>query len=192
MRIADESKLARVKEATIQIIVKKGYHGTTISKIASLAEVSDGYLYRHYKNKSELIRDLFIENKRNFHKQILEYIDQSDTVREMLIQSCHYIRSMAAEKPEIIKFYSLLAHDYTFEFPEVIRIEIRLIGEKIREKGIITGEVSKDTQIEEIILSFFGFQGKLVDLYEKGIISDEYFNDYSSQKIVNMCLKVWK
>ena len=192
MRIADESKLTRVKEATIQIIVKKGYHGTTISKIASLAGVSDGYLYRHYKNKSELIRELFIENKRNFHKQILEYIDQSETIEEMLVQSCHYIRSMAAEKPEIIKFYSLLAHDYTFEFPEVIRIEIHLIGEKIRKKGIITGEISNKTQKEEIILSFFGFQGKLVDLYEKGIISEEYFHDYSSQKIVNMCLKVWK
>ncbi len=192
MRIADESKLERVKEATIRIIVEKGYHGTTISKIASLAGVSDGYLYRHYKNKSELVRELFIENKRDFHRRILGFIESSATVREMLERSCQFIRKTVTEKPEIIKFYSLLAHDYSFDFPEVIRIEIVLIGEKIYQKGVITGEVNKSTKVEEIILSFFGFQAKLVDFYEKRIIGEDYFRNESGKNFIEMCLKVWK
>ena len=192
MRITDESRLERVKEATIQIIVKKGYHGTTISRIATLAGVSDGYLYRHYKNKADLVQELFIENKRDFHKTILGFIENNSTIQSFLEQSCHYIRRTVVEKPEIIKFYSLLTHDYSFDFPEVIKDEIKEIGEKIQEKGFKTGEIDPDTRVEEILLSFFGFQAKLVDMVEKGIISDEYFENQARKRIINMCLKVWK
>ncbi len=192
MRVTDESRLQRVREATIQIIVKKGYHGTTISKIASLAGVSDGYLYRHYKNKAELVQELFVENKRDFHKTILDFIDENENIHSFLEQSCHYIRKTVVEKPEIIKFYSLLTHDYSFDFPEIIKKEVKIIGEKILEKGLKTGEINEDTRVEEILLSFFGFQAKLVDMVEKGIISDEYFENQARKRIINMCLKVWK
>ena len=53
MRITDTNKIERIKTETKILIVEKGYHGASIAEIAIRADVSDGYLYRHYKNKSE-------------------------------------------------------------------------------------------------------------------------------------------
>ena len=192
MRITDETRLERVKQATIRIIVEKGYYGTTISNIANSAGVSTGYLYRHYKNKADLVRSLFVENKRNFHKTLFDFLDKSNTIEEFLHRSCQYIRQTVTENPEIIKFYSLLTHDYNFKFPDIIKEEVILIGNKIRQKGLQTGEISPETEVEEILLSFFGLQAKLLDMAEKGVISPKYFEEMAKQRIISMCLKLWR
>ena len=81
MRIKDINKLERVKQETLKIVVKKGYHGATISQIAKKAKVSDGYLYRHYANKSELVQTLFIENMNLYHSLILNLTETEKYLR---------------------------------------------------------------------------------------------------------------
>lgn len=191
MRPTDTSKIERVKEATVKTVVDKGYYGATIATIAKAAGVSDGYLYRHYKNKSELVESLFIENKNSFHSFIFEIIPRKRSVKEVLQNICNFILQSYNEKPDLIQFYVVLAHDHSFDFPEKVRKDIRKIGEMLRSKGRETGEVAEETEVEDILVTFFGLQGKMLEMYERGIVSEEYFKNKAKNRIISLCTKAW-
>ncbi len=191
MRRTDTDKIERVKRATIRTVVEKGYFGATISMIAKEADVSDGYLYRHYKNKSELVESLFIENKDKFHDFIFETIPAKPTVREVLENICNFILQSYETQPDLIHFYVVLAHDHSFEFPDKVRRDIRHIGELLQEKGRRTGEVGESTEVEDILVSFFGLQGKMLEMYQRGIVSENYFRNKAKTRIIELCTKAW-
>jgi len=52
-RLVDETKMHRIKDAAIELIVKNGYGGASISSIAKKAGVAEGYLYRYYNGKQD-------------------------------------------------------------------------------------------------------------------------------------------
>lgn len=191
MRQTDTEKIERVKLATIKTVVEKGYFGATISVIASEAGVSDGYLYRHYKNKCELVESLFVENRDTFHGFIFDIIPKKETVREVLENICNFILQSYTSNPVLIQFYVVLAHDHSFDFPEKVRLDIRKIGEKLHEKGRLTGEVGADTEIEDVLVTFFGLQSKMLEMYQRNIVSEEYFKNKAKTRIIELCTKAW-
>jgi len=65
-RIIDETKMLRIKEAAIELVVKNGYGGASISAIRKKAGVAEGYLYRHYNGKQDLILDLLYSQMKVF------------------------------------------------------------------------------------------------------------------------------
>ncbi len=75
----DLYKLHQVKEAAIRVIVERGYFGATIAQISKEAGVSDGYLYRHYTGKAELVKELYVERMGYFQTVILEGIRKQNS-----------------------------------------------------------------------------------------------------------------
>jgi TetR/AcrR family transcriptional regulator, repressor of fatR-cypB operon len=56
----DDKKTAQVYKATLQLVKAKGLAGITMSEIAKEANIATGTLYIYFKNKSELINQLFV------------------------------------------------------------------------------------------------------------------------------------
>ncbi len=56
-----EQRCMTLLEAAEKLIVKNGYHKTSVGQIADLAEVSVGTVYFYFKNKEELLIRLFEE-----------------------------------------------------------------------------------------------------------------------------------
>jgi AcrR family transcriptional regulator len=54
-------KRTLILNTTLDLISKNGFHGTPISLIAETAGIGAGTIYRYFKNKEELISELFIE-----------------------------------------------------------------------------------------------------------------------------------
>jgi len=138
MRPTDTDRLDRVKQAAITTIVNKGYYGATISQIAAEAKVSDGYLYRHYPNKAELVKSLFIENMNTYHNLILELIEKEKKVSDILKGSIDFLVCTINEAPEIFLFIFIMDHDFNFEYPEIVKNNFVKIGQKLWAKGIQT------------------------------------------------------
>jgi AcrR family transcriptional regulator len=88
-KLADESKLMRIKEAAIALIAENGYGEATISSIASKADVAVGYLYRYYSGKEQLVSDMLDEKIRDLAGQ-LELVMVSALLRAVLIISGFY------------------------------------------------------------------------------------------------------
>ena len=58
-----EDKKKRIFEATLKLISENGFHATPMSKIAKEANVAAGTIYLHFKNKEELINQLYLNLK---------------------------------------------------------------------------------------------------------------------------------
>jgi len=58
-RPSDGSKKERILDAAVVEIAQRGYHLTTIARIAKRAGVADGTIYLYFKNKEEILFSLF-------------------------------------------------------------------------------------------------------------------------------------
>lgn len=70
MRKKDDEKQKSIKEAVIKLILKEGFHGTSISKIAKEAGVSPATVYIYYENKEVMLQDIYLE----YSEDIFEYL----------------------------------------------------------------------------------------------------------------------
>jgi len=61
MRTRDEQKELLVKEKAIELLVKHGFEGFSMQKLAKAAKISPATLYIYYSDKDDLIRKLGIE-----------------------------------------------------------------------------------------------------------------------------------
>ena len=57
-------KKTLILDSTLILMSENGFHGAPISLIAEKAGIGAGTIYRYFKNKEELINELFIEIKR--------------------------------------------------------------------------------------------------------------------------------
>src|SRR6516225_10092190 len=54
-----DSTRAEIERAALRLFVTRGLRGTTVRDIAAGAGVAEGTLYRHWRSKRELARDVF-------------------------------------------------------------------------------------------------------------------------------------
>ncbi len=89
-----------IVEATITIFVKDGFEKTTTASIAKSAAVGEGTIYRHFKNKDDLLQTtalyaaglLFGPARRNFIKE--------DSPHAQFIRFCHDFLSTGRSLPQ--------------------------------------------------------------------------------------------
>ncbi len=192
MRETDLEKLEIVKLVALKTIVEKGYHGATISTIAKKAGVSDGYLYRHYQNKNELVKSLFVESMEHFHNLFFKLIENEKNIADILAKSIQFLAATTSETPEITAFIFIMDHDHNFDFPEVVKEDFAKIGQKLWAKGIQTREINNKRSIEDVLTISFGIPVKMLEMRRKGIMSSKPLSSYDIKNMVDMCLNALK
>lgn len=183
----DLKKLYEVREAAIKVIVERGYYGATIAQISKEAGVSDGYLYRHYSGKAELVRELFVESMGYFQSVVLEAIDRGQSIKDVLYSTFSFLIQSLKEDADTIAFIFIMDHDHSFEFPDEIRQGFREIGTKLRQLGSKSGDISEKLNEEDIIAIVFGLPIKYMEMRRKAIIHSNQFNNEDINKIVGIC-----
>ncbi len=77
-------KRERILQAAIVEMASRGYHGTTVSRIARRAGVADGTIYLYFKNKEEILVSVFEQVMDRFLSQgILELEPTADAVSRL-------------------------------------------------------------------------------------------------------------
>jgi TetR/AcrR family transcriptional regulator, repressor of fatR-cypB operon len=61
MRLKDESKVDAIFDATLTLVKERGLAGITMNDISKAASIATGTLYIYFKNKEELIKELFLQ-----------------------------------------------------------------------------------------------------------------------------------
>ncbi len=192
VKSTDLKKLYEVREAAVKVIVERGYYGATIAQISKEAGVSDGYLYRHYSGKAELVRELFVESMGYFHSVILEAIDREKTLNAVLYTIFSFLSQTLKDDPDTMAFIFIMDHDHSFEFPDEIRQDFREIGEKLKQLGLESGDISQKLNEEDIIAIVFGLPIKYMEMRRKSIITNKQFTDEDINKIVGICRNALK
>ncbi|PIF47513.1 AcrR family transcriptional regulator [Chryseobacterium sp. 52] len=112
MRNRDSEKQALIREKAIEIIVKDGLDGFTISKLAKACGISVGTPYVYYKDKDDLIVRLVIEEGNKMEAQINKDFDPGASLVEGLrIQWTNRYR-YALENPLHLPFFEQINNSH--------------------------------------------------------------------------------
>jgi len=69
-------------KATIELVNNNGFHATSMSKIAKMANVSPATIYLYFENKQDLVNQTYIEVKEAYTKYAFATYNQNMSVEE--------------------------------------------------------------------------------------------------------------
>lgn len=112
-------KYDAILEASKTVFAKEGYYGSSISKIAQKAEIGDGTVYLYFKNKEDILIQLF--DTSIYHILIPKAESIIEPIQDPRIMLYELIRT----------HFEFFGHDY--DLARVIQIESRQPIQKTRE-----------------------------------------------------------
>jgi len=84
MRTRDEQKELLVKEKAVEMLVKHGFDGFSMQKLAKEAGISPATLYIYYTDKEDLILRLGVELGEKFHAAMMDGFSANMSLRDGL------------------------------------------------------------------------------------------------------------
>ena len=80
MRQRDEQKHEAIYEAAIDLIITNGLPATSMSKIASAANVSPSTIYIYFENKEDMLNKIYLMVKKHESEALQEGIEDGDSI----------------------------------------------------------------------------------------------------------------
>ena len=191
-RLIDDMKLERIKNATLEMVVANGYGGASISKIAKNAGVAEGYLYRFYNSKSELVNDLLFTNVDELANKIENLLDELHTVWEIFEHLIRSLITLSRDQPNRIKFLFVLMHDYNFNLVESQRERIFELCKRIKEIGLEKNQLRKDVTEDELYLMGVAYPIQFINLRLKGFFNNTELSDKEVTEVLTLCINSLK
>ncbi|MDR2039927.1 MAG: TetR/AcrR family transcriptional regulator [Bacteroidales bacterium] len=189
-RITDPSKLEKIKEATISLIVEKGYGGASVSAIAAKAGVAEGYLYRHYTGKNELVHQLFNENIHVFIEHVRKVMDEYINFESFLRKYILGLVELINRSPDKTKFFVQLINDFTFEVSDKTKKQVFSICNTLLKLGKKKHEISDSCTIIDIYTVIVIIPLQVFSLYLKGFFGKVKLDKESASMVATTCLKI--
>ena len=104
-------KREHIERGIVEVVARKGLHGTTIQDIAGEAHVSSGLLYRYWRDRNDLAGEVY----RKHYQALLEHLGalaaREKDVWSKLKAIVHGFLRYADENPTLLKFILLSQHD---------------------------------------------------------------------------------
>ncbi|MFN8395446.1 MAG: TetR/AcrR family transcriptional regulator [Bacteroidia bacterium] len=110
MRMRDESKEAAIRAQAIEMIVREGFDGLSMQKLAKAAGVSPATIYIYWKNKEDMLNQLFQSIQEHFSHRALEGFSTEMSLREGLWLQWKNRLGYIREFPMHYKFYEQFRH----------------------------------------------------------------------------------
>ena len=191
-RLIDEGKIQRIRAATIELVVKNGYGGAAISSIAHRAGVAEGYLYRFYTSKHELVTELLYSKVARIIEKLEFLLNSCTSINEVIGQLIGELFKMANDAPEEIKFIHVLMHDYNFQVSDEQRQLIKGLCEKVIRIGLANGEVSKSISPEEAYGMVVIYPIEFINLRMKGFFGSTSWTNDDQKRVAEFSINALK
>lgn len=186
-RTIDDTKIERIREAAISLVVRNGYGNASISEIARMAGVAEGYLYRHYKGKAELVEDLLYQNINLLADNLEHQLDDKQSIKDIFEQIIRTLFTLAEKNPEQIKFIYVLMNDYNFKIQEIQRERIFNLCSRVKAKGLLQKELREDISEEEIYLLGVSYPIQFINLRLKNFFNESKLGEDEIQRVMLIC-----
>ena len=91
-------------QAALELFAERGFNGSPTALIAKRAGVASGTLFFHFKNKEELIHELFKEVRVKIEKKALESFSEQMPMRERFLRAFSELLRYGLDNPNEFKF----------------------------------------------------------------------------------------
>jgi AcrR family transcriptional regulator len=191
-RLIDETKIGRIKEATIELVVINGYGGASISSIARKAGVAEGYLYRFYSSKQELVSSLLYTKVGQIISKLELLLENCTSVKEVVDLLISEFFSMARNSPDEVKFIHVLMHEYNFQVSDEQREQIKQLCNAVIGIGTESGELNPETTAEEVFGMAIIYPIEFINLRMKGFFGKNDWSVDDKKRVSEFCIKALK
>lgn len=127
-RLPRATRENQINEAALRSFREHGYHGASISQIASLAGMADGALYKFYGSKKEILESVvcrWYQGVLESYEAALKVIEDPELKLRFAIR--HNIHCLC-EEVNIASLYYELRRDREFKSSKLIKYNRRYIG----------------------------------------------------------------
>ena len=115
MRKRDEQKEQTIREKALDMIVAEGFDGFSMQKLAKAAGVSPATIYIYFKDREDLMLQLFITHNKGMTDATLNNFDPNASFREGLkvqwMNRAHY----CMEQPKVMQFLEQSRHSPLYD-----------------------------------------------------------------------------
>lgn len=125
VRTRDENKELAIRERALEMIVREGFDGLSMQKLAKAANVSPATIYIYFKNREDLLNRLYAHVHTTFTKVTLENFSPNLNLEEGLwIQWKNRMRFVLAY-PHYFQFYEQFRSSPLISHQDVTKDEFR-------------------------------------------------------------------
>lgn len=153
-----------ILQAAIEVLADRGFHRTKIRDIAQMAGVADGTIYLYFKNKDELLIQLFEEVMERvlglFRGEICKEDAPEKKLRTFLFMHLNLVKS----DPKLARIISIvLRQSSTFvqEYDNPFFVEYLSTIRDILDEGVQAGDFRDDIDLAVISRALFGAMDEL-------------------------------
>lgn len=187
-RIIDESKIEKIKEAAMELVVEQGYGGASVSKIARKAKVAEGYLYRHYKSKNDLIYDMLNTSINEIIIELEAVIEHNSNVKEIIEKAIRIIFASSTQDMMRMKFLYVLMNDYNFSIGEELQKRTIKVCEKVIAVGAKKNQLQDGVNEEDIYLMCISYTIQFINHRWKNYFGITTLDEEAIQKVLRSAI----
>lgn len=144
MRIRDIHKEALVKQQSIDLLLKYGFEGFSMNRLARACNISVATLYIYYKDKDDLVISIAKEEFNRMAEAMLQNFDPSLSFEEGLrIQWRNRVRYMLANPKTILLLEQLKHSTYYMKIFEPGTDCFRQAMRDFMKKAVKNGEIDR-------------------------------------------------
>ncbi len=110
MRVRDDNKIHAIREKAIDMIADYGFDGFSMQKLAKAANVSPATLYIYYKDREDLIMQIWIESFKEMAEVTLKNFDPEMSFSEGLRVQWMNRAKYCMKNPRLMQFMEQLRH----------------------------------------------------------------------------------
>ncbi|WP_297098161.1 TetR/AcrR family transcriptional regulator [uncultured Draconibacterium sp.] len=151
-RITDQTKIERLKQSTMKLVVDNGFGGASVALISKDAQVASGYFYMHYKGKYELVNAILQEVYGEVFGFFETLIVPEKPVLETIENLIRHFVQYANEEPIRVKFLYVLTNDYTFIIDQEIHENTLKLIDKLLQIGRSNGTFDDELTVSDLYL----------------------------------------
>jgi AcrR family transcriptional regulator len=159
----------KISDAAQELYLRDGIDGVSMRKVAEVVGVTAPAIYRHFRNKEELLNEIVVEGLRILEAYLLPGLEAESPYERLILMTERYL-DFAVEKPRYFDFAFLVPPSSADPIPQEIersdwgtfRVAIDTVGECIDQ-----GVFEKTDPLETAITVWAEVHG-LVTLFRTG------------------------
>ena len=132
---------AEVERAALELFAANGVDGVSIGEIASLAGVSQGALYRHYRSKEDLAWGLFSTAYLRTGAELDEIRGGQRDFRTRINAMAAHFCALYDRDPALFRFMLIAQHNLLPRLAPHQRTPVDAVADTVRE-AVRTGEIA--------------------------------------------------
>lgn len=143
MRVRDENKEIAIREKAIEMIVREGFDGLSMQKLAKAAGVSPATIYIYYKNREDMLHQLFKESQKEFALMALKNFDPEASLKDGLWRQWKNRMGFILKHPTYYQFFEQFRNSNLVNHKSVDMSEFRESMMRFVKNAIRRGELKK-------------------------------------------------